>query len=156
MPRKINEYQSEERNEKKRKEEGKGRKTERKREQMEDKAKRTKRNGVAVSGRVGFYGVGRERASRRRLVERGCLSLIKISRKTRPPRENLLLLSSPFRCCSLGLSLSLSLFLPFSPLSRSLQHCSSLCRVEFLIFNYPPVLLISCAWPLGRDCRREQ
>lgn len=67
----------------------------------------------------------------------GCLSLIKISRNSPVPRK-----------FAVAFPLSHARFVSL-PTGRS-----SLCRAEFLIFNYTPMLLISCAWTLGRDCRR--
>lgn len=92
-----------------------------------NKAKEAKRSGRVFRDGL-FGGVGRERASRCRRSWTGCLSLIKISRNSST-------LAKIRRC--------------FPPL---LTH--RFCRAEFLIFNYSPVLLISRAWPLGRDCRR--
>lgn len=67
----------------------------------------------------------------------GCLSLIKISRNSPVPRK-----------FAVAFPLSHAQFVSLSIIRLSL------CRAEFLIFNYTPVLLISCARTLGRDCRR--
>lgn len=67
----------------------------------------------------------------------GCLSLIKISRNSPVPRK-----------FAVAFPLSHARFVSLS--------CRSLVALSGRILNIQlyPLLLISCAWPLGRDCRR--
>lgn len=151
MPRKISDDRTYRRGKKKEDQRGTTRRncndSETKRETGGERGQKETR--TSLSGRL-YVEVGRERASRRRLVERGCLSLIKISRNSSArPRK----FAAAIHSLASFASTCVSLFLSFPPPSRS--SLRRFAGVEFLIFNYLPVLLISCAWPLGRDCRAE-